>query len=266
MVVYLDILLLENFIVNTFLIYITAQTLKINTKFRFLILSGFIGSLYVLTLIYPYLQFLTSLFFKILIAILMMIIAFRKVPLLFYIKASCIFIMYSFFLGGFCFFIEFSYTNALTLQNGWKVYPNKFIIMVIMISYITVHRIVIYIKDRKDISKLIYNVEIVFGERIININAFLDTGNELKEPATNLPVIVVEKNIFTDLNLNENDKYYIPFQLANGTSGFMEGFKPSKVSININGSYMCSEVIIALTDAKFSRINDYNALLSRGIV
>ena len=49
------------------------------------------------------------------------------------------------------------------------------------------------------------------------MRAFLDTGNELREPATNLPVLIVERDIFYDINLSKYDKFYIPYKVINGT-------------------------------------------------
>ena len=128
------------------------------------------------------------------------------------------------------------------------------------------HRIVIFVKDRKEILNFIYDVDIVFGEKKKRIKAFLDTGNELREPVTNLPVMIVEKDILSDINIKSKEVFYIPFKVVNGSGGLLKGFKPADVNICKNNIFEKTELIVAVCDTKLSDLNDYNALLSRGII
>jgi stage II sporulation protein GA (sporulation sigma-E factor processing peptidase) len=266
MVIYLDVILFEETAVNFFLLYITAQTLRIYIKLRYIFLSAFLGSLYVLTLIYPVPQIFTSLIFKIVVASLMIIISFRKKDLNFNLKAISIFMLYSMLLAGFCIFIEFYNSGNLTLGNGDINFPYKYLLISLFISYIAVHRLIIYIKDRKEITKLIYDVEIVVDNNVKKVKAFLDTGNELREPATNLPVMIVEKSILKDIKIPEKNKFYIPYKVINGSNGLLVGFKPTTVNIYNGKTYNSRDMIIAFSDNRLSELNEYNALLSRGIL
>ncbi len=60
MEVYIDILILENFIINLFLMILTMKILKYKVKDILLICSGFIGALYTIVLLFPKLDILTS--------------------------------------------------------------------------------------------------------------------------------------------------------------------------------------------------------------
>lgn len=265
MVVFLDVLLIENLVVNMFLLYITSQTLKVAVKLRFLFIAGFLGSMYVLTMVYPVPKFLSSIFLKIIIAIIMILVTFRKKNILFNIKAVIIFILYTMMTAGFCIFLEFYFSKGLTFDN-MVTFSYKYILCSSMILYMLIHRIVVFVKDRKDIVRFIYDVDIVFGENKKRVKAFLDTGNELREPLTNLPVMIVEKDILSGINLKEKDVFYIPFKVVNGSGGFLKGFKPSDVNIYRNNIFEKTELIVAVCDNKLSDLNDYNALLSRGII
>ena len=79
MVVFLDVLIIENLIVNMFLLYVTSQTLKVKVKLRYLFIAGLLGSLYVLTIIYPVPKFFTSIFLKFIVAAVMILVTFRTV-------------------------------------------------------------------------------------------------------------------------------------------------------------------------------------------
>ncbi len=135
-----------------------------------------------------------------------------------------------------------------------------------MIIYMILDRLVMYVRDRKDINSLTYTVDIVLGDSEKQVTAFLDTGNELREPATNLPVMIIEKDYLEDFNLSKVDKLFIPYQVVNGQIGNLVGFKPKCIKIHNGQEITMREVVIAFCENKLSKLSDYHALLSRGII
>lgn len=266
MVVYLDTLLLVNFIVNYFLLDITSQTVKIPSKNRNLVLSSFLGSLYVIALLYPKAVIFTTLPFKIAVSIVMILICFKQREVIVNLKITGIFILYSMLLAGVCFYLNISRGNEPEFSSVIYSFPYEWLLISLMIVYLIIHRLVVFIKDRRDISTLIFIVDIVTKDNKKRVKAFLDTGNELREPATNLPVIIVEKEAMLDVNLEKYDKFYIPYQVVNGYSDKMQGFKPDHVEVYYGNKVQYAEVIVAFCDNKLSNYNDYDALLSRGII
>ncbi len=263
--VYLDVMILENFIVNFFILFITSQTLKVNNKILYLLISSFLGSCYVLVLIIPSLALFNKLIFKILMAFILILLAFRKKDLIFNIKAAGVYIIYSMIIAGICVFFEcdnMGNETYLFIEN----FSYKKLIMSMMIIYIIGNKLIWYIKDRKEIRNFIYDVDIVLQKDHKKVKAFLDTGNELREPATNLPVLVVEKDVFNNVDLNSYDKFYIPYRVVNGNFGNLEGFKPIYIDVHVGDKKEKKEVIIGLSEGKLSGIKDYRALLSRGII
>ncbi len=266
MVIYLDVLVIENMLVNFFLLYITAQTLKVYIKLKFFFLSAFLGSLYVLTVVYSVPKILVSLPFKIFVALFMLFICFRIRNIFFYIKALSIFIMYSMLLAGFCIFIEINNSGNLTFNDKMLDFSYTGILTAALPLYVIIHRLVVYIKDRREITKLIYDVDIIVDNKIRRVKAFLDTGNELREPATNLPVMIVERYILKDIDIKKNQMFYIPYKVVDGSKGILVGFKPSSVNIYCEDTFSSKQLIVAFSDTKLSELNDFNALLSRGII
>jgi len=266
-IVYVDVLILVNFIVNLFILHVTVQTLRKRVKLMWMCISSFIGSLYVLTVVYPKLKYLTYLPFKILIVIVMVFIVFREKNILFNIKASLIFILYSILLAGMCLFIQMNNSKDMSFDIVIINFPYEKLMLSLMIIYVLIYRIMIFIGDRKTISTLIYTVDIVNESYKKTIKAFLDTGNELREPATNLPVLIVERNILSEILLEKNNTYFIPYTVVNGTEGRLIGFKPEYINIHIDKKNIeTRDVIIAFCDYKLSKVNDYNGLMSRGIL
>lgn len=267
MVVYADVLILVNFIVNLFILHVTVQTLRKRVKLKWMCISSLIGSLYVLTVLYPGLKWLTFMPFKILIVIAMIFIVFRKKNILFNIKATLIFLLYSILLAGMCLFIQMNSSKNMSFDVIIINFPYEKLLLSVMIIYILIYRIMIFIEDRKKISTLIYTIDIVYKNYIKTIKAFLDTGNELREPASNLPVLIVERDTLSEISLEKNNTYFIPYTVVNGTRGKLIGFKPEYINVHINKKNIeTKDVIIAFCEYKLSKDNDYNGLMSRGIL
>lgn len=266
MVLNLDVLILENILVNYFLLYLTSQTVRIKSSFKTIILPAAIGGFYVITIIFQSLKVFTLFPFKMLTAFIMILILFRKKGFIFNFKALAIYILYSMLLAGLCFYIEINknfnlYSNLIVFKFGYKK-----LLLSLIIVYLLIDRIIIYIKDRKEIKSLIYTVDIINKSKEKSITAFLDTGNELREPATNLPVMIIEKQYIEDFYINDKEKLYIPYKAVDGQGGKLIGFKPEYIVIHFGKEVKKVEVVVAFCNNKLSDINDYHALLSRGII
>ncbi|WP_346887280.1 sigma-E processing peptidase SpoIIGA [Clostridium sp. UBA1056] len=266
MVVYLDMLLLENFLVNLFLLTITMQTIKKKVPTGRLMLSSIIGTSYVLTIVIPKLQLFATTPFKIVVAVIMILIAIKDKSVIEILKAMGIFVLYSILLAGMAFYLAIKDNPSLSPSAMIYNFSYKNLILSLMITYILVYKLIVYVKERRILTSYVYNTEICIDNVKTIIKAFLDTGNELREPATNLPVIIVEKELFKDLNLKTHDIYNIPYSVVNGYNGKLIGIKPDSVKININGDMREKNLILAFSDKKLSKHSDYNGLLPRGII
>ena len=264
MIVYLDVLLIENFIVNLFLMYITAQTVRMKPRISSLVLAALLGAMYAIGAVLSNFQYFFMVPLKFIVAIIMIFIVFRKNKMLFIIKSSILFILFSMMLAGLCIFIELD--NSISSILIFDRFSYKILLSAIMIIYIIIHRIITYISDRNELDNLIFDIEIVTENSSRKVRAFFDTGNELREPATNLPVIIVEKGVLLEEEVSEKNKFIIPYRVVNGDGGKLEGFKPKYIKIHNKEKVLERQVIIAICDNNLSSMNDYNALLSRGIL
>ncbi|CAB1243445.1 putative sporulation sigma-E factor-processing peptidase [Clostridiaceae bacterium BL-3] len=265
LIVYIDLLILINLIVDFFLLYITGRTLKLKIKFKFMFLAASIGSIYTITLIYPNLEFFSAFYFKIIVSIALIYISFGNKGFITNLKIVSVFILYSMLLAGLCIFIQYnkySYVDGPVIIN----FSYQWLFTSLMILYMVIDRLLVYVKDRNRLSTLIYSVDIVFKNKCKTVRAFLDTGNELREPVTNLPVIIVESSVFKNINLEEDSKFYIPYRVINGEIGKLQGFKADAVRINLGGEIKYREAVIAICQQKLSELGDYHALLSRGVI
>lgn len=264
MVVYIDVLLFENLIVNCFLLEITAKTLRVNARWFKVIIGGFIGSIYVLTLFSPKTAFANSILIKLIMALVMVCVVFKVKDKFFLLKATAVFIIYSMLLAGICIFLQYSQGNCIT-GSIIMDFTFKKLFLGIMIFLISINRLVIFIKDRKAIFQLIYPIEIIYNSKHKSLKGFLDTGNELREPITNMPVILVNKDIYKSFSADGFEKYYIPYRIFNGDTGNLEAFKADYINIKVGKDIIKKSALVALSNEILAPGYEYEALLSRGI-
>lgn len=267
MKIYADILVLENCLVNFFLLTLTMKCIKYKCKTSNLVISSFIGGIYTLVLVIPKLNILACLPFQLIVAYTMIRLVYGKTSILTLIKLVFIFLMITFTLSGICFLFAMK-QNLCLLGNSFRIekYSVKYIMLGIMIIYIIYSRITDYVKDKLFVRNFNFKIEFEIEKKKYTFNGFLDTGNELIEPITNLPCILVEEKLIEDLNFNEKNTYRIPYNSI-GYGGNLNGIKVKNIKIT-NKKCLFEEVdaIICPCKETLSNENEFNALLSRGIV
>ncbi len=268
MTIYIDVVILENFIINYFLILTTTQIMSVRVKTINIFLASFLGSVYTLFIFIPEFNFITSILGKALFVVIMMIITFKTKNIFVVLKGSLIFFMTSFMFVGICFFFSLMQNNYdITKAFIIEKYSSKYLLFSGIIIYIFINRLVLYIKERISLTSLIYDLEMNIDGKVISIRGFLDTGNELREPVTTLPVIIAEKNYFPHIKLDGKDLFNIPYKVINGCNNIMLGFKVKNIKIyNKRSNILIKDAIVCFCDKNLSENGDYEALLSRGII
>lgn len=267
MVVYLDVLLIENFIVDFFLLLLSYNIIRYKVKTKRVIISAIIGSLYTLVMIFPKLYVFSYLPIELIVAYLMNIIIAGRRKWILSIKVTVIFLISTVTLSGICFYLS-QFQNRYSFKNGFSMnnVSLKCILLGIMIIYIIYNRAISYLKERSIIKNFIFDIKITLNNVDYVIKGFLDTGNELREPITNLPCIIVEENLFRNYKVDENKVYYINYS-ALGYDGKIRGFRADKVMIKEEGEkFKEVQVIICPCKDLLNKDDDFNALLSRGVI
>ncbi|WP_160691181.1 sigma-E processing peptidase SpoIIGA [Clostridium sp. C2-6-12] len=267
MKIYADILILENCIVDFFLLTLTMNCIKHKCKTSNLIISSFIGGIYTLVLILPKLNILASFPFQLAVVFIMVRLVYGKNSIFNLIKLAAIFLMISFTLSGICFLFSLkSYEFSIGTSYRVEKYSIKYIILSIMIIYASYSRITDYVKGKLFIKNFDFNVEFEIEKKHYSFKGFLDTGNELVESITNLPCILIEEDLIKDIEFNENNTYKIPYNSI-GYGGDLRGIRINNIKItNTKHLYENVDAIICPCKQTLSREDEFNALLSRGIV
>ena len=267
MEIYADILILENCIVNLFLLTVTMKCIRHKCKMTALIISSSIGGVYTLILLIPKLKILASLPCELIVACIMIRLVYGKTSLFNLIKLLIIFLMMTFTLSGLCFLFSIK-QNLYLIGSTFKIEKNsiKYIILGIMILYIIYSRIIDYIKDKLFTDKFSFKIEFEIEDKQYSFQSFLDTGNELREVVTNLPCILIEEDLISDVKFNSKNTYNILYSSI-GHGGRLKGIRVNNIKIK-NEEFLYQEIdaIICPCKEKLSKENQFNALLSRGVV
>jgi len=266
MEIYADIVILENCIVNFFLLTLTMKCIKHKCEIVPLIGASFIGGIYTIVLLIPKLNILSCLPCELAIAFIMIRLVYGKTSILNMIKLLGIFLMMTFTLSGVCFLFSLK-QNFYLLGRTFKIekYSVKYIMLGIMIIYIIYSRFIEYIKDKLFTNNFSFNIEFEVEDRHYSFKSFLDTGNELREPITNLPCILIEENLINDINFDGTNVYYILYSSI-GYGGKLKGIRVNNIKIiKKDCLYENIDAIICPCKEKLSNEHEFNALLSRGV-
>ena len=202
MTIYIDVVLIENLIMNYIILLATGVILKNKIKHIRLIIAGLIGAIYSILTYVITIGIYSNFFFKLLLSVMMIYVAFNPQNVKKMWKALISFYLTSFVFGGAAFaLIYIVKPQEILMRNGLFLgtYPLKNVLLAGIIGFliiITTFKIVKTKITKKDIYK---EIKIYIDEKVIKINAMLDTGNMLKEPITGVPVIIVEKSILYEL-------------------------------------------------------------------
>lgn len=235
MKIYLDLILIINFIIDYLLLYGTKKILKNKTSIKRILLGSIIGSISSLLMIYQ-----NNIIMKILLSILIIIITFGINNI---IKNITYFYLLSIILGGTLYLFDLN------------IYKLNYQILLI-ISPILIY---LYIKENikyKNIYLNNYIVEIYINNKLYKLEGMIDTGNELKDPYKKRSIILVNIN----LDYRKFKYLFVPFNALN-TQGIIPCIKPDKIIIN---NKIFTNYLIGLSKDKF-HLNGVECILPNTI-
>lgn len=296
MTIYLDVILVENLCMNYIILFATGYIMKLKRKHIRIIISSLVGSVYSILAYMEIMKVYSNTIVKIILSIVMVYIAYMPKTIKELMKELTIFYLTSFVFGGCAFaLLYFIKPQEIIFKNGVLIgtYPIKIAILGGIVGFIITTIAFYIIKIRLGKKDIFCDVTIYFNEKSLQIKALIDTGNMLKDPITNMPVIVVEKEklevilpnyildnldniiggdvsktIYEDENLEYINRFrVIPFKSLGKENGLLLGFKVDKVIIYRDDiESKIKNVIIGIYNHKLSRKEQYSALIGLDII
>lgn len=295
MTIYLDIILCENLLMNYIILFATYVIIKPKTKHPQIrmILSSLLGSIYAIIIYLNILSIYTNLLAKITLSVVMVYIAFAPPNIKQLLKQILIFYLVSFIFGGCTFaLIYFLKPENVEMKNGVFVgiYPIRVGLIAGIIAFIITQIAFKINKSKLNNKNTFIEIELYNKNKMTKARALLDSGNMLKEPISQKPVIVVEKAILSkiipeevlnyiermvggdDQERNEMQEYLskirmVPFMSLGKENGMLIGIRLDKIKINTEDIRLEKENIIAgIYEKKLTKDNKYNALIGLNLL
>ena len=289
-IIYIDIIFLENLIMNLIILYATALILKIKPKTLRVIASSIIGSIYAIITYVIEIQFLASFILKAILAVIMIYVAFNPQSVKKMWKQVAIFYLTSFVFGGVALYlIYYIKPQEVFIKNG--VFVGEYVLKVIMlgalVAFITIKISLKIIKTKINPKDMYCKIKIKLQEKTIETKAMIDTGNFAKEPITNTPVVIVESSLLENILPNKildnlenilggdlsqmssemQEKYIsklrcIPFSSLGKQNGMLLGIRADEIQVEIEDEKKISNnVIIGIYDKSLTKRGEYRALI-----
>lgn len=246
MTIYIDLLLLVNFLFDLLLLLTVNIALKRYSKISRLILASLFGEVTLLSLILPISSYLLIIL-KFILGIFLCIIAFGYKNFKYTFYNVLYLYMTSIILGGFTYYLSVEFQNINYL--------------LLLVSPLILYVFIKSIKALKEIKNYYYKIKIVFENgKNLELTSFLDTGNKLIDPITNKPIILINKKLLKG-SINIRSPMYIPYNTINH-HGLLECVKPSYIEIE---NKKLKNYLIGLSEESF-KLNGIDCLLNYKIL
>lgn len=289
MTIYIDIVLAENIIMNCIILFATAMVLKLKVKYTRILFASILGAIYSVISYVGILKLYSSIFLKIFLSILIVHIAFNPPNLKRMWKDLVIFYLISFVFGGVAFaLIYIIKPQEILMKNGLFLgtYPLKTILLGAIISFLVILLAFKIVKGKFRKKDMFCDIEIKINNKSVKTTAMIDTGNCLKEPITNMPVVVIEHTLLYEcipkeiLNNLDNilggdlgkipyeikEKYIpkfklIPYSSLGRQNGMLLGIKSEYIKIITEEKENITKAIVGIYNKSLTKRGEYRALI-----
>lgn len=230
MVIYVDVLLFTNTILNYAILMTTEKLLKRNCRLYRILLGAFAGAVFSLSIFIHSDSRIFLFFLKIICSAVITIIAFGWKSRAEYSKAFLLNIVISLLYCGFLilFYQIFKPPNMLIVNDVVYLHLNPLLLMgLTAVIYILV--LLLYKLFFERIKSTVVSLQFILKEKNYSCIAKIDTGCHLREPFSSAPVIVVDTSVFSIKN--EEQVRVIPYTTINGSS-YLYAVKADSVLID----------------------------------
>ena len=294
MTVYVDVVLLENLCMNYIILFGTGYIIKLKIKHWRILVSSSIGAVYAILAYMGIFPLYANIVVKIILSLCMVYIAFNPKNIKAIIKELALFYLVSFALGGCAFALLYIVRpQDIFMKDGVYIgtYPLKIALLGGIVGFIITYVAFKVVKTRMNKNELIYEIVLKINEKELTTKVMLDTGNMLKDPISNNPVVLIEKKILYNIlpkELLENTKNMlggdfknnedleneyrtrlriIPFTSVGKQNGMMLGIKVDEIKIITDiDEIINTNAIVCVYEKEFSKRGKYFGIMGMDLI
>lgn len=247
--IYIDTFFSLNLFINYLILYLVRKFLRINSKSIRLIFGAIFGALIAFLVFLPCYNMTFSIIYKILSTVFIIVISFGKAKLRTSLVRILTFVGISLIFSGSVTLIWLVFKPAGIVIYNDTVYFDISPALLILCTVFVFISLNIYEKLKIKLCKgtKVHNITIYTDSGKSSFASLVDTGCNIREPFSGLPVIIAEKELFSENEINNQKLRVIPYNTLSG-EGMLKGFKPNK--IDIDGKEVKNGCYVALSDNK----------------
>ncbi|GGK15733.1 sporulation sigma-E factor-processing peptidase [Caldalkalibacillus thermarum] len=300
MQLYLDLIWFLNFCIDYLLLWLTAVLRKLECKKWRLALASFLGSSYVLFLFVPPLQSYYTFWIKMLFSVVIVYVAFGFGSMQRFVKSFFTFYFVSFVSGGGLLAVHYILQSNHQLLKGMVATQSGGYGDLISWLFVAVGFPIMYwfsrsqwqsIERTKLKEQVLVQVQVKVGGQHVNCQGLVDTGNQLYEPFTKKPVMIMEAEVLKAVMprklleaVQEGRAVYewdklevpnlwlarlslIPYRGVGQGMEMMLAFKPDEVTIITSlGCFQTKQVLIGINDQPLAADGLFQAIVHPDLI
>ncbi|MBS4172434.1 sigma-E processing peptidase SpoIIGA [Bacillus sp. FJAT-49736] len=290
MVVYMDIVWLLNLMVDSTLLWLTAIILKRRVRIWRIVIGGFIGSILIILSITPIAPYAGSPFVKLGFSVLMVFSVFGFKRFKYYFSNLLTFYFVTFLTGGILigthYFLNFNMQlNLASIRGFGDPISWLFVVFGLPVAwYFEKQRVSNFEMTNIQFDQLV-KVEIHINGLHISMNGLVDSGNQLQDPISKAPVMIVSTQELNGIlpneviELSENHEklmdgsiqlkpeWYdkirlIPAKAVGKNHQLLVAYKPDSLQIhNEKGCYQVQRSLISFTNQQLSSDDVFQSIV-----
>ncbi|TXK72404.1 sigma-E processing peptidase SpoIIGA [Paenibacillus sp. N3.4] len=305
MVVYADLIFLLNFLMDAAMLIVTAKTRKLSFRWWRIAGSAFLGASYVVMMFLPVPSFLFTFSVKCMFGAGMIMTAFGFGSLQNFLRTLGTFLLVNFAVAGGMFGIHYVWASSSDVMKGivftqsgtpmFQVHIGGMLFVLALVGPLMWWFRTVFgsAKQREVLTTFLAEVTIHVGDFTTSCKGLIDTGNQLYDPLTRTPVMVMEVSewsevlpiawlqrirtadvdqIISGLGVEEDFVWQdrlrlVPYRGVNRNTQFMLAIKPDKVVITHNNRQLeASKVLIGLDGGKLCSDGSYQAIIHPALI
>ncbi len=261
------------------ILLLTGRLMKLTYRLWRLFLGSVAGALgaSMLLVVRQLPSFLELVLAYVILILVMVCISFGRYKLSRMITISLVLYGQTIFMGGLLQFLfgipsVKQYVNQLMQEdsnNRISIVAMILIVLIILLLSVYVFR---YINEFRRRLLTVFQVKLSLEGNTATVKGLLDTGNHLREPITNKPVIIVEQKVMDEIMTRDLLEYetrikLVPYRSIGKESGTMCGLVLDELMVEVNEEqHVYKDVIACLYKGTLSSKKDYQVILHEELV
>lgn len=291
--VYIDLLFLVNFLLNGWALWLTSTLIGHKLRWQSLILSSALGAIYGLGMVTPWAIYFSHPCSKLLLALVMIQLAFRSRPVLRLLQLSGLFLLVSFTTAGCALGVQ-ALLSQQNLGGGVLAYGQlPFWVLLLAAIFLGVgsHRVISLVENRLVHVANRASISCCLEGGQLSLVGLVDSGNQLVDPFGGRPVVIVsleavsrllpaeaislvgsEQLTTESLNSLAGNPWiarirFIPYHSVGRKSGVLLGWRVDQATIcTTHGRRTTDNVILAVSGHALSERGAYQALIPQRLL